>query len=292
MSDAESSGEPGYYNDCLEVGQAERLVLRFPRGELLVLPGANEHIVLELSLKGPPERLKEWKPSVRRREGIIVVADESLDGVMVTEARIVVPACFRDVEAHTASGSLEFRGVTADLLAATDTGDIRVMGGTAVELSSTTGRVEVAGAEGVTARTGSGLVLCREISGAVLAETESGDVLVESAMGNVIVLSASGDVSIQKPGGRLRVATTSGDVELEVEGRFAGGEINTSSGDVSLELAGSELELRAETLSGELDAPGGEISVTSGPRRCALRLGAGGRRLHVRSVSGDIEIGI
>lgn len=290
MSINEGSGEPGYYNEALEVGQAERLVLRFPRGELLVLPGDGDKVVLELQLRGPRERLDVWKPSIRRREGIIVVADESLDGVMVFEARVVVPACFRDVEAHTASGSLEFRGISADLLAATDSGDIRVVGGAAVELSSAAGRVEVEGAAGVTARAGSGEVHCRDITGPVIAETESGDILVEAASGNVVVLSASGDISIQRPGGRLRVATSSGDVELEIVGRFAGGEVSTSTGDVSLSLAGSELELRAETLSGELDAPGGEVSITSGPRRCALRLGAGGRRLHVRSVSGDIEI--
>lgn len=53
---------------------------------------------------------------------------------------------------------------------------------------------------------------------------------------------------------------------------------------------GSDLELRAETLSGQLDGPGAEQPFSTGPRRCAMKVGAGGRRLHVRSVSGDIEI--
>ena len=33
------------------------------------------------------------------------------------------------------------------------------------------------------------------------------------------------------------------------------GEISTTTGDVSLALAGSDLDLRAETLSGQLNAP-------------------------------------
>jgi hypothetical protein len=59
---------------------------------------------------------------------------------------------------------------------------------------------------------------------------------------------------------------------------------------VSLSLTGSDLELRAETLSGRLDGSESDQQLAAGPRRCALRIGAGGRRLHVRSVSGDIEI--
>ncbi|HTX72886.1 MAG TPA: DUF4097 family beta strand repeat-containing protein [Rectinemataceae bacterium] len=290
MSRAEIGIEPGYYTESLDPGQAERLVLRFPHADLLVMPGQESQISIELEIRGPSDRLGAWKPSIRRREGIMVVADEGIEGIMVSDARIRVPASIRDIEAHSSSGSLEIRDLPADILAATDAGSIRVAGGAQAELSSVSGEVEVEGSAGVAVRVGSGPIRCRDIGGPVNAESESGDVLVESAAGNVIVLSDSGDISIQRPGGRLRIATESGDVELELEGRFAGGEISTSTGDVSLVLGGADLELRAETLSGDLDVPGVDLPQTSGPRRCALRLGAGGRRLHVRSVSGDVEI--
>lgn len=227
---------------------------------------------------------------MRRSEGILVLADESPGGVRVSEARIRLPAAFRDIEAHSSSGSIDVRGIDADLLATTESGDIRISGGSMVELSSETGGVEAEGAACLSVHVGSGSLRCRDIVGPVSVETSSGDVSVESASGNVVIISASGDVSVQKPGGRLRISTGSGDVELELAGRFQGGEVSTSSGDVTLSLAGADLELRAETLSGSLDAPGAELSVTSGPRRCALRLGEGGRRLHIRSVSGDVEI--
>ncbi len=290
MSRDENAVEPGYYSEILDPGLAERLVLRFPEGELIVLPSEDGMIALELELRGSPSQLAGWKPSIRRSEGILVIADEPGDGVVATIARIRVPAAFRDIEAHAVSGSIEIRGLSVDLLADTETGDILVSGGTSVEASSSAGGVDVEKAIKVSAKLVSGTLRCRDISDSIHAETQSGDVTVEASGGNIVVLSNSGDIAVLRPGGRLRVAGGTGDVELEVAGHFAGGEISTTTGDVSLVLAGSDLELRAETLSGQLDGPGAEQPQTTGPRRCALKLGSGGRRLHVRSVSGDIEI--
>jgi hypothetical protein len=290
MSRDENAVEPGYYSETVDPGLAERLVLRFPEGELIVLPSDDGTIQLELELRGNRNQLPGWKPSVRRSEGILVVADEPYDQVVATVARVRVPAVFRDIEAHASSGSIEIRGLAVDLLADTETGDIRVFGGTSVEASSSSGGVEVEKAYKVSAKLVSGALRCREISDSIHAETQSGDVSVESSGGNVVVLSTSGDIAVLRPGGRLRVAGGTGDVELELTGRFAGGEISTTTGDVSLSLTGSDLELRAETLSGQLDGPGADLPFSTGPRRCVLKVGSGGRRLHVRSVSGDIEI--
>jgi DUF4097 and DUF4098 domain-containing protein YvlB len=290
MSRDENAAEPGFYSESFDPGRAERLVLRFPEGELIVMPAEDGKIGLELELRGNRAQLPGWKPSIRHSEGILVVADEPYDDVVATVARVRVPSTFRDIEAHAVSGSIEIRGLLADLLTDTQSGDILVSGGASVEASSSEGGVEIEKAQKVNARLSSGALRCRDISDSINAETQSGDVTVEASGGNVVVLSSSGDVSILKPGGRLRVVSGSGDVELELAGRFAGGEISTTTGDVSLSLSGSDLELRAETLSGRLDGSESEQPLATGPRRCALRIGAGGRRLHVRSVSGDIEI--
>jgi DUF4097 and DUF4098 domain-containing protein YvlB len=290
MSRDENAAEPGFYRESFDPGRAERLVLRFPEGELIVLPSDNGMVGLELELRGDRTQLPGWKPSIRHSEGILVVADEPNDKVVATVARVRVPSTFRDIEAHAVSGSIEIRGVHVDLLADTRSGDILVSGGVSVEANSTEGGVEIEMAQKVSAKLVSGPLRCRDISDSINAETKSGDVTVEASGGNVVVQSNSGDVSILKPGGRLRVSSGSGDVELELTGRFAGGEISTTTGDVSLSLAGSDLELRAETLSGRLDGSEAEQPFAAGPRRCAIKIGAGGRRLHVRSVSGDIEI--
>jgi DUF4097 and DUF4098 domain-containing protein YvlB len=282
--------EPGYYRESIDPGRAERLVLRFPEGELTVLPSDDGMIKLELELRGNPAHLPDWKPSIRRSEGLLIVADEPYDDVVASVARVLVPRVFRDIEAHSCSGSIEIRELEIDLLAKTESGDIKVSGGVTIEASSSAGGIEIEKAQKVNAKLVSGAFRCRDIADSINAQTKSGDISVETSGGNVVVLSDSGDISVLKPGGRLRVEGGTGDVELEVQGHFAGGEISTTSGDVSLSLSESDLELRAETLSGRLDAPGAEQPVTTGPRRCSLKLGSGGRRLHVRSVSGDIEI--
>jgi DUF4097 and DUF4098 domain-containing protein YvlB len=290
MSRDENSVEPGYYSESLDPGRAERLVLRFPECELIVLPSEDGKVKLELELNGNRAQLPGWKPSIRRSEGILVVADEPYDEVVATVARIRVPAVFRDIEAHAISGSIEIRDLGADLLADTETGAIRIFGGAAVEASSSEGGIDVEKSRKVSARLVSGALRCRDISDSIDVETQSGDISIETSAANVVAQSDSGEISVLRPGGRLRVSGGSGDVELELQGRFAGGEVSTGSGDVSIALGGSDLELRAETLSGKLDAPGTEQTVTSGPRRCALCIGEGGRRLHIKSVSGDIEI--
>jgi len=290
MSSVATTVEPGYYSEIVDPGLAERLVLRFPEGELIVMPSDDGTVQIELELRGNPNQLSGWKPSIRRSEGILVLADEPFDEVVATVARVRVPAVFRDIEAHASSGSIEICGLSVDLLAYSESGNIRVSGGSSVEASTSTGGVDVEKAFTVNAKLVSGTLFCREIADSIHAETQSGDVTVEASGGNVVVLSISGDIAVLRPGGRLRVAGGSGDVELELTGRFAGGEITTTTGDVSLALEGSDLELRAETLSGQLDGPGSDQPLSTGPRRCALKVGAGGRRLHVRSVSGDIEI--
>ena len=42
MSRDEDAVEPGYFADEIEPGQVERLVLRFPAGDILVLPEAED----------------------------------------------------------------------------------------------------------------------------------------------------------------------------------------------------------------------------------------------------------
>ncbi|MGB4573221.1 MAG: DUF4097 family beta strand repeat-containing protein [Rectinemataceae bacterium] len=282
--------EPGYYHEDLEPGGAERLVLRFPACDVVVT-GTQAHTVhIELDLRGSAAALATWKPSVRRRESLLVIADELSGDVFLSEARIGVPAGFRDLELHGGSGNLDIRDCSLDILASTESGELRVEGGAAVEASSVSGSVMLSGMASAFVRTIAGSVRCSRIGGHLSVESQGGDVQADTIEGNIVALVSSGEISVQRPGGRLRLITVSGDVELEVTGPFAGGEISTGTGDVSLQLDGAHLELRGETLSGGIRAPGTVIAQGSGPRRCAMRLGSGGRRLHVKSVSGDIEI--
>lgn len=282
--------EPGYYQDTLDPGGVERLVLRFPSSEILVSSIPGTRLRLEMDLRGSSAELSFWKPAVRRREGLLVLADEGLDPVLVAEVRVGVPQGFHDLEIHTSDGTIDVRDCLFDILATTESGDLLIDGALAVEASSVSGLVSLERVQSAIIRSLDGEIRCRDVSGHISAESQTGDVLVDTVGGNVVVISTSGDITVQQPAGRLRLFSGTGDIELEISGEFAGGEVGTSEGDISLSLSETEIELRCETLAGSITAPGCTISTNAGPRRCALHCGKGGRRLHVKSISGDIEI--
>jgi DUF4097 and DUF4098 domain-containing protein YvlB len=141
-----------------------------------------------------------------------------------------------------------------------------------------------------TVNTIDGPVKCSKLSGSLHVETQGGDIQASRVKGNVVVLTSNGDISVLKPEGRIRLISHAGDVELELAGAFGGGEANTYSGDINLMLEQANVEFRAETLSGQISCPGTTVSSGTGPRRCAYRIGQGTKRLHVKSVLGDIEV--
>jgi hypothetical protein len=139
----------------------------------------------------------------------------------------------------------------------------------------------------------------------------SGDVAATGLPGRVDVSSVSGSATATGIGGPVSANSVSGDVELETasgeaSGRSVSGSVRATvrgrgdralrfssvSGDVTLMLPrdlGADLEL--STLSGELqsDYPV-TVSGRFSRRRMQARIGAGGRRLEVSTVSGDVRI--
>lgn len=282
--------EAGFYQCKLDPGNAERFVLRFPAGELLVSPSPGSEISLEVDIQGSAEDIRTWQPSIRKREGLFVIADEMPARARVVRASITVPGSFRDLELHTASGTIDARSISVDVLATSESGDIRIEGAREIEASSVSGSICLSDCASARAHCMEGSIRCEDSRGHIVIENQSGEVSIVRAGGNVVVISDSGDVEVSDPRGRLRIVTKTGDVSLELSSPFAGGEVNTGEGDVSVSISGGEIELRCETLAGTINAPGCSVSSTSGPRRCALHLGRGGKRLHVKSVEGDVEV--
>lgn len=127
---------------------------------------------------------------------------------------------------------------------------------TSTELQVNTGSADL-GVRGTVAgidfRTGSGEVRFENVDGDVKVKTASGDMQGRSVQGHLACHGASGDVAVDTVHGGVTMRTASGDLELgEVDG---GVSVTTVSGDVTIG---------------------------------ALRAGDA----QVRSVSGDIEIGV
>ena len=286
MSDAHA---PGLYRSELELEGAERLVLRFPLADLSAVGSENGHIKLEIEIRGPIESLGNWEPSLRRAEGLLVLGPGRA-GIEVAEIRIRVPKEVRDLEIHNSNGEIDVRVQGIGLLVESDSGRVSAHGVESAEVLSLAGDIAINDVSHAELRSNSGRIYCQRIGTRLIAKSVSGDIEVEDSHAELNIETKSGEVDVVRPSGRVMVLTNSGDVEVETTGPFGGGDIATSTGHINLSLDGADLELRAETLSGRLIVPEGEIGSAAGPRRCALVVGKGGRRFHAKSISGDVEI--
>lgn len=129
----------------------------------------------------------------------------------------------------------------------------------------------------------------------VSAGSVSGDVVVDGAEGDIRASSVSGDVHVERVrASSLTASSVSGDIEARVDALTGTGELKFSSvsGDVIAELPKDfHADLRMSTVSGELDS---SFPITlqgrTSSRRVEGRIGNGGRRLTVSTVSGDLKL--
>jgi hypothetical protein len=279
-----------YFQETIQPESAERMVLRIPEGAITISSSPDDLIRAEYELHGSSSLLSGWKSSIRRHDSILIMTNETPKEVYTASVTVSIPQRIKDLEVHSMKGEIDIRDCEVDVLAISELGAIHVHGAHNVEASSIQGAITLLNCGSATVNTIDGSVRCTKLSGSLHVETQGGDVQASRVKGNVIALTTSGDISILKPEGRIRLISHNGDIELELSDVFGGGEANSYSGDINLMLEQANVEFRAETLSGEISSPGTTVSAGAGPRRCAYRIGLGTKRLHVKSVLGDIEV--
>jgi DUF4097 and DUF4098 domain-containing protein YvlB len=151
--------------------------------------------------------------------------------------------------------------------------------GGAVAVNNANGNVSISGAKGsVAVTTKSGSVDLSGITGDVSITVASGSIQLADVEGAVEARTISGDLSVAfnsvAPGKPIKIATTSGDVELDIKPDL-------------------DAELRAQTISGDIEideAFGIEVAKQLVGRRANGKIGKGGLPLTIDTVSGDIRI--
>jgi DUF4097 and DUF4098 domain-containing protein YvlB len=165
----------------------------------------------------------------------------------------------------------------------------RVYGMRLLRRNAVTIRVEVPEGALVAVTTASADVEITGRVGEVDVKTASGNASIDDVAGDVTTKTASGNITIGSVGGDIRAATVSGDLRCS---SVAGAALFTAtSGDLELGAAGSPVEVKAtsgDVRLGEL-AAGARVMNVSGSVR-VLALGEG--TLRVRSVSGDVAVGV
>ncbi len=119
--------------------------------------------------------------------------------------------------------------------------------------------------------------------------TGSGDVSADDVAADVTAKTASGDITVGAVGGDIRVHSASGDLRCSSVGGAA--VFSTASGDLEVGAAANRVEVKATSGNvrlGELARGARVVNVSGNVRVLALGEGA----LHVRSVSGDVAVGV
>jgi DUF4097 and DUF4098 domain-containing protein YvlB len=130
----------------------------------------------------------------------------------------------------------------------------------------------------------------------VSASNVSGDVLITGAHGNVEASTVSGDVRLEKlHADGVRASSVSGNVDVQVDEFTGKGDLvfHSVSGDITLSAPRAfDADIAMSTVSGEINS---DFPLTLGGgrmrrRNVEARIGNGGRRFDVSTVSGDLRI--
>jgi DUF4097 and DUF4098 domain-containing protein YvlB len=156
----------------------------------------------------------------------------------------------------------------------------------------------------------SGSVSASDVGDDVRISSASGSVNVSSTKGDVRVNALSGVIQISKAGGRIEADTASGAVEIQgasndVKAHAVAGqvsvqgnpgansywELKTASGGIQLSVpASANFHLSAQAVSGEIRADTPITIEEQGKHSLRARIGNGGARVDVQTVSGAIRV--
>jgi DUF4097 and DUF4098 domain-containing protein YvlB len=175
---------------------------------------------------------------------------------------------FGTVKVAAASGDVEFEEIAGEASVSTASGDI--------ELGRVDGRTRV--------NTASGDVDIDHVGGDCEVNLASGDVVVDEVRGTLSVNSASGDVVVREAASSVTIKTASGDQRLDSVSQC---EVNlqSASGDIQVRVRpGVRLWLDARSRSGDTssDLDVGDVPPEEGAPTLELR---------ANSMSGDIHVG-
>ena len=244
----------------LELEQIHEVDVRLVGGEVSITAGGAEATTVRVEV----EVVKGPDVEVEVDGGVLAVQHQPvksfgglLSGDMAVRANVSVIVPERtDVRVRTVSGDVFVGGIRSSS-----------------SLTTVSGRITATGLDGET-----GL------------RTVSGDIDVQGVDGIVRANAVSGDVTISGGGpDEVTARSVSGELTLDFD-EVPDVDCTTVSGDVAVRLpADAGVDVDAVTVSGRLES-GFPDALEAGKRRLRGRIGGGGRRLSVRTTSGDVTV--
>lgn len=207
----------------------------------------------------------------------IEAPEETFVAVDTSGGSIEVSSLASGADLDTSGGSIRARDVTGSVHADTSGG--------AIQVSRIDGDVE--------ADTSGGSISVESVRGSVHADTSGGSIRASDVTGDLRAGTSGGSIQISGAGGEVNAETSGGSVRVEfAAGNASGGTISASGGGVRVVLDPSVgLDIDAAASGGSVSS---DVNVKSegAASRSQLRgtLGAGGKRLRLRSSGGGIKI--
>jgi DUF4097 and DUF4098 domain-containing protein YvlB len=244
----------------------------------------------------PRQRLDEAirNPPIEQRGDFIRIGKELSSLRHLSIAYTIQVPHDTEVSTSVASGAQTVRGVR---------------GPVNVQAASGTIRVETIDRD-AQLKTASGSISANNVGDDVRISSASGSVSVSNTKGDVRVNALSGTIQVERPGGRVEADTASGGVDIQgasndVKAHAASGrisvqgnpgansywELKTVSGSVLLKVpAAANFHLSAQAVSGEIRTDIPIMVEEQGKRLLRARMGSGGARVDVQTVSGEIRV--
>jgi hypothetical protein len=275
------------FEDEIDSGGAEELELEFTQCDIELRPGRGPGLELRIEVEGEAAELEGFRPLIERTGTTLRLADAGSTNAL--SLSLGFPASIRRLGVKTTSGEVDIDAGGRDCVVTSRSGDLEIRRGGALELRTSSGGITVEDCRSLSAESTSGDIEIEAVSGLLRAASSSGGISIAEAEGRVEAKTSSGDIELELAGPSVLAHTSSGSITVSAEEGFEGGELGTSSGDIEVELEGGDLEIRAESVSGDINFDGEEAEDRV-PRRMRTRLGQGGCLLELRTVSGDIEV--
>jgi len=192
------------------------------------------------------------------------------------------------------SGDIELAGVEGEISSSATSGNIQIrdLKGK-ISLEGTSSDMQVKNLEGdLSIDCTSGTVNIEEFKGSLKSSQTSGDLEGRGLKGDVSVTTTSGDISIEQTEGGLDLNSTSGNIEAKtLISDSKNYSLKTTSGEVYLFISkGAQADLKLETTSGEISLTLPMVLKTASRYSLTGKLGSGGAKIEIETVSGDINI--
>jgi len=192
------------------------------------------------------------------------------------------------------SGDIELAGAEGEISSSATSGNIQVRDSKGkISLEGTSSDMQVKNLEGdLSIDCTSGTVNIEEFKGSLKSSQTSGDLEGRGLIGDVSITTTSGDVSVEQTDGGLDLNSTSGNLEAKTQiVPSKNYYLKTTSGEVYLSISkGAQADLKLETTSGETSLNLPMVLKTASRSSLSGKLGSGGAKIEIETVSGDINI--